>query len=534
MTSLVDAIDRVSLAAELAAVVGAEHVIADEAERRFFSQDVFTQGALCAAVVQPGSADEVAAVVAWAATREVDVLARGGGMSYTAGYLPRRSESVIIDLSRLNRIVEINETDMYVTVEAGCTWDALQRALAPRRVRTPYWGPLSGLKSTVGGALSQNSVFFGSGRHGTAADTVLGLTVVLADGSVVTTGSGGGVGANAFFRHYGPDLTGLFTGDAGAFGIKTHVTLRLIRRQQGTGYASFSFEHRDGLVAAMTAIAQEGLATECFAFDPYLQSVRMKRASLMSDAKTLAAVVTKQGSVFKGVKEGARMALAGRRFAAEVKWPLHVAVEERNERAAADALDQVRRIAASHGGTETENTVPKAVHALPFGPLNGMIGNQGERWVPVHGVLPHSRVADFFRRLDQFYAQHREEMDLRSVSSGYLLMTIQGGATLIEPVFYWRDERMTIHDRTVDSGFLAKVQRHQPDEATRAFVSTLRGEIINLFASAGATHFQVGKTYPLHATRKPSEARLLASLKARLDPSARLNPGALGVAEPEG
>ena len=101
-------------------------------------------------------------------------------------------------------------------------------------MRTGYWGPLSGVNATIGGALSQNSAFFGSALHGTVADSVLGVTVVLANGEIVTTGSGARNGAAPFTRHGGPDLTGIFLGDNGAFGVKVAATLRLLPRPQHT------------------------------------------------------------------------------------------------------------------------------------------------------------------------------------------------------------------------------------------------------------------------------------------------------------
>lgn len=522
---------EVDVGALLAKAIGAGQVVTDPDERRFYSQDVFAQGAVCAAVVRPQTVAHIAAVAGVAVATSHDLIARGGGMSYSGGYLPQRPASIIVDLTHLDQIIEINQTDMWVTVEAGCTWDSLNRALEPLGLRTPYWGPLSGLRSTVGGALSQNSVFFGSGVHGTAADTVIGLTIVLADGSIVTTGSGGGNGASAFFRHYGPDLTGLFTGDAGAFGIKVSATLRLIRRAPAQRYASFAFETREALVRAMHGVAREGLATECFAFDPFLQSVRMRRASLMSDVKTLAAVVTRQGSIGRGLLEGIRMAAAGRRFAQEVIWPMHAAVEDRTPAGAEDRLKSVRRIAVAAGGCETANTVPKAVHAAPFGPMNGMIGVDGERWVPVHGVLPNSRVTAFFASLDQFYDRHATEMSRHRVTSGYLITAVGPGATLVEPVFYWPDARMEIHDRSVDVAFMSRLPTHPEDAAARDFVTALRSEVIALFAETGAVHFQVGKTYPLRATRGPAGKGLLDALKAVLDPRGVINPGALGLAD---
>ena len=116
------------------------------------------------------------------------LIPRGGGMSYTKSYVPERPESVLFDMRSMNGIVEINTDDMYVTVEAGCTWKQLYEALQPRGVRTPYYGPLSGMYATVGGTLSQNSLFWASGIYHTAADSCIGLEVVLANGEILHTG----------------------------------------------------------------------------------------------------------------------------------------------------------------------------------------------------------------------------------------------------------------------------------------------------------------------------------------------------------
>jgi len=145
----------------------------------------------------------------------------------------------------MNKILEINADDMYVTVQAGVTWQQLYAALQPLGLRTPFWGPLSGLTSTIGGGLSQNNAFFGAGTHGPSTDSVTGLTVVLADGRIVKTGTGGTKNAKPFWRQYGPDLTGLFLSDAGALAYKAEATLRLIPLPEAEDWASFEFETRD-------------------------------------------------------------------------------------------------------------------------------------------------------------------------------------------------------------------------------------------------------------------------------------------------
>ncbi len=110
-------------------------------------------GQVAGAVARPGSTEELAAALKAIAPAGLPIVPRGGGMSYTDGYLPRQPDSIMVDLLRLNRVLEVNPEDCYVTVEAGATWKELCDALEPHGVRTPYFGPLSGLRATIGGAL---------------------------------------------------------------------------------------------------------------------------------------------------------------------------------------------------------------------------------------------------------------------------------------------------------------------------------------------------------------------------------------------
>jgi D-lactate dehydrogenase (cytochrome) len=161
-----------------------------------FSQDIWAKGTDASLIARPKTVEELCRAVAAAHHRGIALNPRGGGMSYTNGYTPDRPGVGILDLSGLDQIVEINTEDMYVTVQAGCTWKTLNDALAEHGVRTPFWGPLSGLTSTIGGGLSQNNAFFGAGTYGPTAESVTSVSVVLADGTLVSTGSAATKGAN--------------------------------------------------------------------------------------------------------------------------------------------------------------------------------------------------------------------------------------------------------------------------------------------------------------------------------------------------
>jgi glycolate oxidase len=499
-------------------ILGAQAVKTTLEDRTLYSQDIWRKAEICVGVLSPSTPQQVVDCLLVAQRDGLDVSIRGGGMSYTGGYVPTLANTIILDLSLLNRILDVNQEDMTVCVEAGVTWAMLDAVLAPLKLRTPFWGPFSGRVSTIGGALSQNSVFFGSGHYGTAADSVLGLTVALADGTLVTTGSAATKDGSAFFRYYGADTTGLFLGDAGAFGVKTSATLRLMPRPTGRTFASFDFEDRQGLLAAMKAISHAGLASECFAFDPFLQAMRLKRESLSKDFAALKQVVKAEGPL-----QGLRMALAGRNFGEGVSFALHVSCEDQTTAGAQERLIGVNAIAQSHGGRAIEPTMPRVAHAMPFGPLNGILGANGERWVPVHGVVAHSRAAAMLQELDDFAATSSAKMAEFGITTGYMLCTIGYGAMLIEPVFYWPDALEEIHVKSVAPDFLAGLKRHPANIDARKAVADLRQDAIERFAKQGAIHFQVGKTYPCYETRSPGAQNLLSRLKQALDPDNRLS-----------
>ena len=89
-------------------------------------------------------------------------------MSYTDAYLPDRPGGVMVDLRRLDRVREIQVEDLYVTVEAGCTWAALDAALEPHGLRAIFWGPMSGARATLGGSRGRKSAADSAADSGAA------------------------------------------------------------------------------------------------------------------------------------------------------------------------------------------------------------------------------------------------------------------------------------------------------------------------------------------------------------------------------
>ena len=518
-----------ALLKRLGELLGNQALSLDSATCDYLAQDIYSRELPAGLVLRPDSIDQLAAAVAAITEAGNAVLARGGGMSYSGGYVPAEADSVLLDMGGLNQILEINQQDMLVTVQAGITWQQLHQVLTDIGLRTPYWGPLSGIHATVGGSLSQHSIFWGSGRYGCSADSVLSLTVVLSDGSLLHTGSAGIPDAGPFFRYHGPDLTGLFCGDCGALGIKAAATLRLLPQCRGRAFGSFAFADYPAMLTAMAEVSRQDLAMECFGFDPFLQQQRMRRESLGADAKNLLGVMKSAGSMGQALTAGARIARAGRGFLQDAGWSFSTMIEDRLQTGADERLQAVRDIAAAAGGRELPDSVPKVLRANPFGPLNNVIGPAGERWVPVHGIFPHSRAVVAMRAVSDLFDSRQTLMAEHGIGVGYLLATVGGNSTVLEPVFFWPDALEEVHRRTVEPGHLRKLKGFAANPAARAAVGELRQDLIALFSRLSAAHLQLGKSYPYQQGLHSTNRELIKALKQALDPQRRLNPGVLGL-----
>ncbi len=493
------------------------------------SQDIFSKGALVEAVLRPASTDEVVAAVRDCAARRVAVLPRGGGMSYTRGYLAASAPAVALDLAALDGIEAIHEADLSVVVQAGCTWQALHERLAPLGLRTPFGGTLSGRCATVGGTVSQNGAFWGTAAHGVSAESVLGLEIVTGAGEVIRTGALAREGAPAFFRHYGPDLTGLFTGDCGAFGVKTRVALRLERAPASARELSFNLGGYRELLAALAAIQRARAATTVFGFDPFLVNLRTRRESLAQDFRAMLGVVRGARSLAAGLRSATSMAVAGRAFLDEAAFTLHAIVEADSEAAADAGAAAVRGMAAREAAREIEPTIPKVMRAAPFPALNGILGPNGERWVPVHCVVPSSRAVPAMDAILDVLLEHEVDMAKHGITTGTLFSTAGGGSALIEPMFLWPDTLEALHRATVEPKVLARARPAPDAPAAREVVASLRTAIVERTGALGAAHLQIGRTYPYARHLTPATRALAVQLRDALDPHGIMNPGVLGL-----
>ncbi len=209
---------------ELVDIVGTENVLTRPADLMTYDCDGTTLDKLPpAAVVFVHNTKQVQAVVRWANRHELPFIARGAGTGLSGGALALHG-GVIIELSRMTRILEVDLESEIAVLEPGVV-----NAFVTRHVqRDGYYfapDPSSQSACTVGGNVAENSGGPHTLKYGVTTNHVLGLEVVLPDGDVVHFGGD--------VRDYpGYDLTGLFVGSEGTFGIATKITVRLMRSPQ--------------------------------------------------------------------------------------------------------------------------------------------------------------------------------------------------------------------------------------------------------------------------------------------------------------
>jgi D-lactate dehydrogenase (cytochrome) len=201
------------------------------------------------AVVFPTTTEEVAVIVRACAAANTPVVAFGMGSSLEAHVNAMRG-GVSIDLTRMARVVRLSAEDLDITVEAGIT----HRKLNDHLKNTGLMFPVDpGADATVGGMAATRASGTTAVRYGTMRENVLALTVVLADGHVIHTGSRARKSASGY------DLTRLFVGSEGTLGVITEVTLRLYGRPEAVSAAVCPFKTMEGAANTVITTIQLGI-----------------------------------------------------------------------------------------------------------------------------------------------------------------------------------------------------------------------------------------------------------------------------------
>ncbi|MBB4064278.1 FAD-binding oxidoreductase [Gellertiella hungarica] len=237
--------------ADLRELVPAECLVHDERALVPFETDGFIayrRRPLCVAL--PGTTAEVAALLKYCHRYQIPVVPRGAGTSLSGGAIPEE-DAVVICLSRMNRILEVDAANRTATVQAGVTNLSISDRVGPEGF---FYAPdpSSQLACTIGGNIGMNSGGAHCLKYGVTTNNLLGVKMVLADGEVIELGG-------KALDSGGYDLLGLVCGSEGQLGIVTEATVRILARPEGARPVLFGFETPEDAGACVSAIIASGI-----------------------------------------------------------------------------------------------------------------------------------------------------------------------------------------------------------------------------------------------------------------------------------
>jgi FAD/FMN-containing dehydrogenase len=523
-------VNESALVTKLSAVVGAENVLSDFAARQYYSMDFSEEVAPVAdIVVRPKTVDEISAVVRIANEHAYAVNTRGGGMSYSKGHVPIKTNTIIIDNNLMNRVVEVNVTDRYITVETGARWVDIRAALKGTGYRVPYLGTLSGNYATLGGGLSQNAT--GMGRT-TLADHVLGLEVVLGDGRVIKTGSSITKNTGPFYRYNGPDLTGLFLCDSGAFGIKTKAHL-FLEPWPKMAFGCVSFPDRIALTAAQIEMAKRGLHTEAFAFDgKYLNEYAKNPPPPKEQRQQMVADFLRDNPV----KWRAYRALfgawhkSGLGFLSGLPNAMYFIAEGHDQASAERSRDAIMRICKQFGARKLPTTIPFGLRYGPYLNVGDIMANRdGQVNFPINAKFEVSKSGEAIRAFEDFLIANKPITDKHGIHIACNTL-LHGHFWGIEPVISWHRPLGPYRMHYASPERRARSNEIEENAERTAAAIDCRYRLTKMFRDLGSLHVQWAKAYPYADALEGQEVwGFLQDLKHIVDPKKTLNPGVLGL-----
>lgn len=232
----------------LKAIVGPDNVSTHSTDRVTHAYDATRQQFLPDIVVYAENTEQVSRIVRLANREKVPVLPRGAGSGFTGGSLPVRGGIVLV-LTRMNRIVEIDTDNLIAVVEPGVVTGRLQAEVEKLGLFYPP-DPASKDFSTLGGNVAECAGGPRCVKYGVTRDYILGLEVVTPTGDIIHTGG------RTMKNVVGYDLTRLFVGSEGTLGVVTRITLRLLPRPEARKTMLVAFADIDRAAQAVSAIIQ--------------------------------------------------------------------------------------------------------------------------------------------------------------------------------------------------------------------------------------------------------------------------------------
>ena len=242
---------RSELIDQIKQIVGEDHFSDSLIDMVSFASDASVIQGRPQAAVWPQCTGQVSRLLELAQKEGIPVTPRGSGTGLAGLAVPLKG-GLVMDMSRMNRILEISIKDRLAIVEPGVIYETLQKQLAKDNFFFPP-DPSSGKVATLGGNVATNAGGIKGAKYGVTKDYVLGLTVVLPGGRILETG------AKCIKSVSGYDLTKLFVGSEGTLGVITKITLKVSPRPRFSRAAMAAFQSLPQAGQAVTEIMASGV-----------------------------------------------------------------------------------------------------------------------------------------------------------------------------------------------------------------------------------------------------------------------------------
>ena len=251
---------------KIAKIVGAENVFDDRVECLSYSRDLSVHEGVPDVVVFAYTTEQISEIMRLANKEKVPVTVQGSGTATTGASLPVEG-GILLDVHRMNKILEIDGENFYARVEPGVICVQLNAALGKQGLRFPP-NPGSEAIATIGGMMSTNSSGHKAVKYGTARDYIKALKVVLADGTIIETGY---ITPKSSF---GYDLNHVFASAEGTLGVITEITVKIQPAPEYNALALAIFHDLYAAGNAVTDIITSGIQlAACEIMDKYALKV---------------------------------------------------------------------------------------------------------------------------------------------------------------------------------------------------------------------------------------------------------------------
>jgi len=431
-------------------------------------------------IVRPQNTEHVSMILQLANRTKNHITIRGGASQAGGGATPVYPDGILLDMTDMNKVVKIDEDTMTATVQGGATFGRLIDELHKRGL-TCCLGPHAIYTATFGGCVASNSICIGSGRYGQYGEQVVSLEVVLPTGEIIRTGSDATVNGGIFFRYCnGADLTGIFIGSAGIFGVITEVTVWVEPEFEAKDFGTYCFSSLEDGTKALLEKVRIGLYDAYQNYGKHTMDTLRVRGGYHDEIP--------EDTMFMN-----RLCVVG------------------DENQIKHKMEEIDRIVKKYGGVTISPELAKAPTYDIMGDAFSKLRAYGVAapivfMIPIYKIPKFVRICeDYMKANEQYCNPVKEAPNLRSWSSAGILS--RNGTVNFAG-------RMTISE--------------EPLKMFEKGWKAWHG-LVELVCSHGGCPYWTGKTWTSALVRnyRPQYYWFLKKMKQTLDPNNVLNPGLL-------